>query len=137
MEEDKNIGFKGNETIEELVTQVNNVDSIESKIKLCQMIINFLEIKNNVIIGTYSMVISLTKKYPPIDPRGTMDDFQFDIKLFLFLLKETDMDCYLKIQEIHKKIDNKRKSEDQLMIVGIIIGIIVVIYLISSYFNSI
>tara|TARA_B100000795_G_scaffold53605_1_gene35072 strand:- start:189 stop:494 length:306 start_codon:yes stop_codon:yes gene_type:complete len=101
------------------------------------MIIHYLETKNSVRIGTYSMVISLTKKYPPIDPRGKMDDFHFDINLFLFLLKDTDMDCYLKIQGIHDKIDNKRESEDRLMMIGIIVGIIVVIYLISSYFNSI
>ena len=137
MEENKTIGIKGNKTIEELVTKVNKVDSIESKITLCQMIIHYLETKNSVRVGTYSMVISLTKKYPPIDPRGKMDDFHFDINLFLFLLKDTDMDCYLKIQDIHDKIDNKRESEDRLMMIGIIVGIIVVIYLISSYFNSI
>ena len=135
MEEDKNIGIKGNETIEELVTKVNKVDSIESKITLCQMIILYLETKNSVRLGTYSMVISLTKKYPP--KKDPIFEFEFDINLFLFLLKETDMDCYLKIQDIHDKIDNKRDSEDRLMVIGMIVGIIVVIYLISSYFNSI
>jgi len=137
MEENKNISIKGNETIEELVKKVTTVESIDDKLGLCQTIIIHLEMKNSVRIGSYSMVISLTKKYPPIDPRENMDDFNFDINLFLFLLKDTDVDCYLKLQEIHKKLSNKEDSQDQLMMTGMIVGIIVVIYLMSSYFNSI
>lgn len=127
----------GNETIEELVIKVNKIDSTESKIKVCQMIINYLEMKNRVRIGSYSIVISLTKKYPPTDPRENMDGFHFDINLFLFLLKDTDVDCYLKLQEIHKKLSDKEDSQDQLMMIGFIVGIILVIYFVSSYFNSI
>tara|TARA_B110000483_G_C17862400_1_gene414705 strand:- start:198 stop:611 length:414 start_codon:yes stop_codon:yes gene_type:complete len=137
MEENKNISIKGDETIEELVKKVTTVESIDDKLDLCQTIIIHLEMKNSVRIGSYSMVISLTKKYPPIDPRENMDDFNFDINLFLFLLKDTDADCYLKLQEIHKKLSNKEDSQDQLMMTGMIVGIIVVIYLMSSYFNSI
>jgi len=137
MEENKNISIKGNETIEELVKKVTTVESIDDKLGLCQTIIIHLEMKNSVRIGSYSMVISLTKKYPPIDPRENMDDFNFDINLFLFLLKDTDVDCYLKLQEIHKKLSDKEDSQDQLMMIGMIVGIIVVIYLMSSYFNSI
>jgi len=137
MEENKNLSIMGNETIEELVIKVNKIDSTESKIKVCQMIINYLEMKNRVRIGSYSIVISLTKKYPPTDPRENMDGFHFDINLFLFLLKDTDVDCYLKLQEIHKKLSDKEDSQDQLMMIGFIVGIILVIYFVSSYFNSI
>ena len=68
MQEDKNIGFKGDETIEELVKKVNRVESIDDKLSVCIMIITHLEMKNGVRPGSYNHTVGLSKKYPPWDP---------------------------------------------------------------------
>lgn len=152
----KNKGFTGDETTEELIKKVNQVDSIDSKIEVCEMIITYLEVKNGVDTGEYNIIVSLCKEYPPEDPRwvlnskGVVGDtekirkglesirtetyIKMDINLFLFLLKESEQDCYLKLINKYSKKNKIENLKDSIITWSVYIGFFILIYFLVKKF---
>jgi hypothetical protein len=123
----ENISIKGNETIEELVKKVTTVDSIDGKMSVCVMIISYLEIKNKVHPGSYTNLIVINK-FGCHDPRKLgLNDFRFEIKLFLFLLHKSDRLFYLKLTDTYEKLQKKEIEENQKKIRFGLIGVVVII----------
>lgn len=150
MEENKTIGIKGNETIEELVKKITTVQSPRDKILACFTIITYLEIKNSVSPGAYTFNIGVSKKYPPSSPEEIEKlnqstamyntkfgptDFGSDINTFLFYLKEIDENCYLDLvntYEIISKKEKKKREKKEKFIWIVIIGIIIIVYFLNN-----
>jgi abortive infection bacteriophage resistance protein len=136
---EKKIDIKGEETIEELAMKVNEVDSMESKMGVCLMIISYLEMKNSVRPGSYTHTIGMSKKYPPKSPKEQEEfnklvgeDLFSDITTFLFFLKKIDEICYVELVNTYEKISRKEDLNERLMVWGFIVGFVILVIILGS-----
>lgn len=144
MEENKRVVVKGNETVQELVTKVNEVDSTDDKMGVCIMIISLLEIKNGLRHGSYTHNIGMSKDSPPRSPeehnrlfqqltKGVMNkDPYSDINTFLFFLKKTDENCYMELVNMYEKKSKKEELKERVVVPLYIVGTVIILIILLN-----